>query len=66
MNLLRGTYQRLAEATGYTADYVRAVYQGRRRNAILEALLEDEVRKWEKAERIRKRINSSRERLLGN
>ena len=56
MNLLRGTYRRLAEATGYTADYVRALYQGRRRNAILEALLEMEVRKWEKAERTRRRL----------
>ena len=66
MMLLRGTYGRLAEATGYSTDYVRAVYHGRRRNAILEALLEMEVRKWEKAERIRKRIKSSRERLRGN
>ncbi len=66
MMLLRGTYGRLAEATGYSADYVRAVYHGRRRNAILEALLEMEVRKWEKAERTRRRINSSRERLRGN
>ena len=56
MRLLRGTYQRLAAATGYSADYVRAVYQGRRRNAILEALLEIEMRKWEKAERTRKRL----------
>ena len=56
MKLLRGTYGRLAAATGYSADYVRAVYQGRRRNAILEALLEIEVRKWEMAERTRRRL----------
>jgi uncharacterized protein HemY len=62
MKLLRGTYGRLAAATGYSADYVRAVYQGRRRNAILEALLEIEVGKWEKAERTRRRLKDRGDR----
>ena len=62
MKLLRGTYGRLAAATGYTADYVRAVYQGRRRNAIIEALLEMEEKKWEMAERTRKKLNRRGER----
>ena len=62
MKLLRGTYGRLAAATGYSVDYVRAVYQGRRRNAIIEALLEMEEKKWEKAERVRRRLDRRGER----
>ena len=45
MRLLRGAYGRVAEATGYTPEHVRAVHKGRRRNAIVEALLLEEAEK---------------------
>ena len=60
MKLAHGTFKRLAEKTGYTADYVRAVYRGKRRNAILEALLEVEAEKAAAAERRRRRIERIR------
>ncbi len=69
MRLLRGAYGRVAEATGYTPEHVRAVHKGRRRNAIVEALLQEEAEKAAKAARVRERLRKagqtqgSRERM---
>ena len=56
MRLHRGTYRRVAEKTGYTEDYVRKVYHGKRRNWRLELLLMEEEKRWRKSERLRKRL----------
>lgn len=61
MRLLRGAYGRVAEATGYTPEHVRAVYKGRRRNAIVEALLLAEAAKAAKAARVRERLRKRRQ-----
>ena len=61
MRLLHGTVKRLAEETGYSADYIRKVRRGERRNARLELLIEKEMRKAEQAERIRRRLKRRRE-----
>ena len=60
MSLLRGAYGRVAKATGYTTDYVRAVYKGRRRNAIVEAVLLGEAEEAAKAARRRGRLRKLR------
>ena len=61
MRLLRGAYGRVAEATGYTPEHVRAVHKGRRRNAIVEALLLEEAEKAAKAARVRERLRKMRQ-----